>query len=175
MSDIPRPPIIPCSSYSMEEQDYWDRDRDKRANLNEPNPHSYFAPYSETRDDGRHLKSDGTWAWYKNHNLHRDDGPAILILRKHPSDELIKYAHIWVKNGIIHRDDGPAVVFEDGVIEWFIDGASIIPEGFRILDSSPWFESAVDQMIWLQQIERHRAELLSRGPKSGQGFPGSII
>ena len=47
--------------------------------------------------------------YYKNDNLHREDGPAI----EYPNGE--KY---WFINGLSHREDGPTVEFADGRKSW---------------------------------------------------------
>ena len=49
--------------------------------------------------------ANGTKKWYRNGNLHRDDGPAI------------EYAHgakCWYQNGKLYRDDGLAIERADG-------------------------------------------------------------
>ena len=177
MTEFPRRPPVPDSIYSMEEQDYWDREREKRGNPeNLDISTNRYSRYE--KEDGRHLRDDGTWVWYKNQHIHRADGPAILIPRLQQDSNMTRYAHIWVHNDIIHRNDGPAVVYEDGTTEWFIDGTRVIPEGFDILKYPPWFKTPVDSMIWLQQIERYREELARLGrvdSSSARAYPGSMI
>lgn len=36
--------------------------------------------------------------------LHRDDGPAIIVVSKTNTSKQ------WIKHGIIHREDGPAII-----------------------------------------------------------------
>ena len=56
---------------------------------------------------------DGDKWWYKNGNLHREDGPAIED--KNGDKE-------WWINGNRHREDGPAIECSDGEKHWFKDG-----------------------------------------------------
>lgn len=49
----------------------------------------------------------------ENNKLHRDDGPAIILING------FKY---WYKNGLLHRTDGPAVEYEDGTKSWYFEG-----------------------------------------------------
>jgi hypothetical protein len=51
--------------------------------------------------------------WYKDGQLHRDDGPAV---------EQDNGTKRWYKHGKKHRDDGPAVIWPDGSKLWYQDG-----------------------------------------------------
>ena len=72
-------------------------------------PAGYVAYYKNGqlhRDDGPAVVwADGTAIFYKNGRLHRDDGPAVVC-----ADGSVSY---W-KNNRLHRNDGPAVVWADG-------------------------------------------------------------
>jgi len=52
--------------------------------------------------------------WYKNGELHREDGPAVIIgsIQK------------WYLDGRLHRVDGPAVIDNDHQ-EWWVNGEFI--------------------------------------------------
>jgi hypothetical protein len=50
--------------------------------------------------------------WYKEGNLHREDGPAR---------EYSDGSKTWYKEGKHHRMDGPAIDFANGYKEWWID------------------------------------------------------
>ncbi len=63
--------------------------------------------------NGLHINPDGTQCWYKEDNLHREDGPAIIK----PDGE-----QRWFKEGKIHREDGPAVICSDGSQYWYKEG-----------------------------------------------------
>ena len=54
--------------------------------------------------------------WYKNGQLHRDDGPAY---------EGISGAKDWYYNGKTHREDGPAVEMKNGIKRWYVNGVEI--------------------------------------------------
>ena len=56
---------------------------------------------------------DGDKWWYKNGNLHREDGPAI---------EWIDGSKFWYKNDKLHREDGPALEYSDGKKCWYKEG-----------------------------------------------------
>jgi hypothetical protein len=57
--------------------------------------------------------SNGRKEWYRNGELHREDGPAIVF---------VDGSKEWWKNGQRHREDGPAVIRSDGIREWWRDG-----------------------------------------------------
>ena len=60
------------------------------------------------------VKLDGTEMFYRNHILHREDGPALI----HKDGKLE-----WFNNGIRHRDNGPAVIGPKGIYErWYKNG-----------------------------------------------------
>ena len=53
--------------------------------------------------------SDGTKYWYKNGELHREDGPAI---------EYSNGTKFWYINGLKHREDNPAEEWFGGTKYW---------------------------------------------------------
>jgi hypothetical protein len=66
------------------------------------------------REDGPAvIHPDGTQKWWKNGKRHREDGPAVIY--PNGSQE-------WWKDGKLHREDGPAIVYPDGIEQWFHDG-----------------------------------------------------
>jgi hypothetical protein len=62
--------------------------------------------------------SDGSRYWYLNGELHRDDGPAIML----PDG-----TQFWFLNDQLHRTDGPAVVLPNGERYWYLNGIEIHP------------------------------------------------
>ena len=54
--------------------------------------------------DGLEIYSTGTKKWYKNNQLHREDGPAI---------EMSSGDKYWYVNGKLHRIDGPAIEYDN--------------------------------------------------------------
>jgi hypothetical protein len=56
------------------------------------------------------VDSNGTQRWYLNGQLHREDGPAVIL-----SDG----TQYWCCNGQLHREDGPAVIYSDGTQLWY--------------------------------------------------------
>jgi len=66
------------------------------------------------RDDGPAREyPDGHKDWYRNGKLHRDNGPA----REYPDGH-----KDWYRNGKLHRDDGPAMEYASGGKDWYRDG-----------------------------------------------------
>ena len=55
----------------------------------------------------------GSKWWYKDTQIHRDDGPARITVNgtKH-----------WFQDGQLHRDKFPAVIYTDGTKEWWQKG-----------------------------------------------------
>ena len=81
------------------------------------------------REDGPAIEDiDGDKEWYKEGNLHREDGPAIDY------NNGDKY---WYKDDERHREDGPAIELADGYKAYFYLGKHIIcnsdEEYFKLL------------------------------------------
>jgi len=55
----------------------------------------------------------GNKCWFKDAELHREDGPAI---------EHLNGSKEWYKDGKLHREDGPAAEFADGRKYWHFHG-----------------------------------------------------
>ncbi len=51
--------------------------------------------------------------------IHRENGPAILIVDK---DSKKVFSQHWYRNGKLHREDGPAITYADGQKEWWLNG-----------------------------------------------------
>ncbi len=72
------------------------------------------------------------------HNkLHRDDGPAVIILNKYQA---------WSQNGLLHRDGGPAVIFTDGRQEWWRNGLRHRTDGPAVIwphGSEEWWQNGI--------------------------------
>src|SRR2546423_1788459 len=62
------------------------------------------------------VEADGFKAWYRDGQLHREDGPAVEYPDGHKE---------WWRNGRRHRDDGPAIEYADGSKEWYRDGRKV--------------------------------------------------
>lgn len=60
--------------------------------------------------------------WYKNGELHREDGPAI---------EKTNGFKAWYKNGLGHREDGPAEIYPNGTEKWWIEDEYYTEEEFK--------------------------------------------
>lgn len=63
--------------------------------------------------NGLHTDAAGNKQWFKNGQLHRLDGPALI----HTDG-----TQCWVNNNEIHRLDGPAIIYPDGTQYWYIHG-----------------------------------------------------
>ena len=61
--------------------------------------------------------ANGDKAWYKNDELHREDGPAV---------ECSDGSKVWYKNDKLHREDGPAIEWADGDKYWYKNGKLIM-------------------------------------------------
>ncbi len=100
----------------------------------------------------RNIKDNG-YEWYENHNLHREDGPAVILDngvekwyfagKLHrvggPAETHPNGSEKWYTNNQLHRENGPAVTkIKDGKIilqEWYehdklhrLDGPAVITE-----------------------------------------------
>jgi len=70
------------------------------------------------------VSSDGSKLWYLNDQLHRTDGPAVLL--SNGTKE-------WWINGQLHRTDGPAVEYPNGRKQWYINGKEYTKEDFALI------------------------------------------
>jgi len=80
--------------------------------------------------------------WYRNGNIHREGGPAVIYLNgtkewyqnglRHreggPAIERADGVKAWYQNGLRHREDGPARELPDGRKRWWINGEPITEE-----------------------------------------------
>jgi hypothetical protein len=67
-------------------------------------------------DDGIHYditKEDGTQVWYRNNDIHRIGGPAIIFASG---------TCIWMQDDQPHRIDGPAEIYKAGPRCWSLKG-----------------------------------------------------
>ena len=58
----------------------------------------------------------GIKQWWLNHNLHREDGPAI----EYPDGQKQWYLH-----GNLHREDGPAIEYPEGEKFWYLNDEKV--------------------------------------------------
>ena len=69
------------------------------------------------REDGPAVEyANGDKFWFRNNQRHREDGPAIEFANGHKS---------WYRNDQLHREDGPAVEFTNGYKEYWIKGQKL--------------------------------------------------
>jgi len=65
---------------------------------------------------------DGTISWYKNGEIHRENGHAVEF------DDGTKK---WLINGKLHREDGPAIEWARGKHEWYLNDKQLSEEEFN--------------------------------------------
>lgn len=100
----------------------------------------YYLPH---RDNGPAYEyADGSYKYYRDGKVHRDDGPAIfwaksqqykyfiegVLTRRGGPAILTPTCEYWYQNGKLHRDDGPAFVErENGVVrqEYYHNGVEV--------------------------------------------------
>lgn len=76
--------------------------------------------------------------WYKEGELHRDDGPAV---------EYYNGSKYWYVEGYLHRDDGPACEYYDGGKVW-------CKKGVRHRDDGPaaeWTNGKIEYWLWCEE------------------------
>jgi hypothetical protein len=66
--------------------------------------------------NGKFTYPNGTQSWWKDDELHREDGPAVIW----PNG-----TQFWYINGKYHREDGPAIIRPDGTQYWYINDKEI--------------------------------------------------
>jgi hypothetical protein len=97
---------------------------------------------SEQKGEYHLTSEDGVIKYYKDHDLHRTDGPAVLYPNgdfeyyfegsRHrdsdptgQSDDPAVFQHgskIWYRNGLFHRTGGPAIIRGNGDKEYYENG-----------------------------------------------------
>ena len=87
-------------------------------------------------------RPDGTKYWYKDGELHREDGPAV---------EYLNGTKYWYKNNYRHREDGPAVEYSDGEKRWYKNGLFHREDG-------PAIEYLSGTKQWFKNGKRHRLD-----------------
>lgn len=95
--------------------------------------------------NGKRTTRAGRVYWYKDGQLHRDDGPAVeevkgwtswfhegKLHRDDGADEPSAMPYTghkqWWQEGRLHRVTGPAVVWPDGREEWHLQGRELSAE-----------------------------------------------
>jgi hypothetical protein len=74
------------------------------------------------RDDGPAIVvPDGREYWYQHGQLHRDGGPALV-------DPDVKQE--WYQYGKLHREDGPAIICSSGSQHWCLTGIEFTKEDY---------------------------------------------
>ena len=87
---------------------------------------------------------DGAKRWYKEGNLHREDGPAVE--NSHGTKK-------WYKEGKLHRADGPACEWADEDRDWYLEGnfyKQINPNDYIILD----YFKGEDEIVWYKILTK---------------------
>lgn len=69
-------------------------------------------------------------SFYKNFNLHKEDGPALIEV------DMNRVTEKWYLKGKLHRKDGPAITNFAGYSAWYKHGAPHREDGPAIVDSS---------------------------------------
>ena len=92
--------------------------------------------------NGMFVEAFGFKRWYKNDQIHREDGPAI------EGENGVKY---WYIHGVRHRIDGPACEYADGSKEWWVNGRLHREDG-------PAIERTDGSKRWRINGVRHRED-----------------
>ena len=67
--------------------------------------------------------ADGSKLWYRNGQLHREDGPAAEWANGYKE---------WYRNDKLHREDGPAIEYADGSKLWYLNGREYTEEEWML-------------------------------------------
>jgi hypothetical protein len=75
------------------------------------------------REDGPAVEcANGNKTWFINNKLHRLDGPAV---------ENNDGSQYWYRNGELHREDGPAIIFSNGEKQYWMYGGFITDDLYK--------------------------------------------
>jgi hypothetical protein len=92
--------------------------------------------------NGKLVDVDGSQYWYKEGQLHREDGPALIDV--YGKQE-------WYKEGQLHREDGPAVIDVYGKQEWYKEGQLHREDGPALIGSNGC-------QYWYKEGKLHRED-----------------
>jgi len=109
--------------------------------------------------NGLIIGNDGDKKWYKNDELHRDDGPACewengdrswykngkLHRADGPAEKYTTGSEFWYLNGLVHREGGPAISWAnvDVAPTWWLNGEELeFPKDFPTIEA--WFDYLSD-------------------------------
>jgi len=70
---------------------------------------------------GKIIDKFGTEFWYKDGDLHREDGPAVI------TEDGEEY---WFRNNLLHREDGPALIPKEGSKAYYLNDKEIDKEEY---------------------------------------------
>lgn len=76
------------------------------------------------KKNGLHINESGDKSWYKDGEIHREDGPAIIW---YDGDQW------WFKAGKLHRDHGPAVIGRNNMNAWYKEGEKYEPTAHELM------------------------------------------
>jgi hypothetical protein len=113
--------------------------------------------------NGMIVDEKGNKYWYKDNQLHREDGPACeyaygdkfwyindqLHRIDGPAIEKTDGTKCWYINDQRHREDGPAIEYADGTKEWFINDQLHREDG-------PAYEGGDGTQEWYINGRRHQ-------------------
>jgi hypothetical protein len=86
-----------------------------------------------TKKNGKYVRTKNGQKieeWFKDNELHREDGPASYYL----NDKISRYyKEEWYQNGVLHRTDGPAIKDNAGYSEYWINGKKHRTDGPAVI------------------------------------------
>ena len=94
---------------------------------------------------------DGSKHWFKDNQLHREDGPAL---------EYANGSKCWYRYDQRHREDGPAIEHSTGNRSWYLNGINITEEEFLRRTSLPELQVIKDLRV---VAEKHGYKLTKEG------------
>jgi hypothetical protein len=108
---------------------------------------------------------EDAFCWYKNDQLHRENGPAYIDDKGNkewyyegrlhredgPAGEYVDGCKQWWRHGILHREDGPAIECANGDEEWLVNGK-------RHREGGPAVTIVGKVREWWYRGERHRED-----------------
>jgi len=155
--------------------------RDRIVHTDDP-PQDYHLLH---RLDGPAHITDCVQIWYKNGQIHRVDGPAIIYNPRHPkyfllhtyeewfyedkshriggpSEMLINGGWSWYENGNLHREDGPASYYPNSSsqrdYQYYIYGEAVEEEVFNTIGAATDLKQLSLFLTSPSKAERYLAE-----------------
>lgn len=97
--------------------------------------------------NGMYQEKSGSIRWYKNDDLHREDGPA---------SEWASGTKCWYINGKRHRENGPAIEYPEGAKAWYLNDKELSEKEFNQWLDKKNLNEKLESMLPIKVIQKRK-------------------